>query len=261
MKMRFEHRLLEPNFRIGNIITVNVTRDKGYKHSYKNGRANCGFVYVLKGALVESFLDGTCEGEIKIEPGEVLFVPNGSKYIGIYDEDNTEVKIVQFDIISGELPGYLSSPVKIELNGVTDYIESFFSDTGKGGGRHPFYYLSLAYDLLWRIDEQYSGIPRKFKRLRPALREISEHFLKNEQVSYYAELCEMSEVNFRRSFREYTGSSPVDYRNGLRLENARTLLQSGEYNVTEAAELSGFSNLSFFIRLYKKKFGYTPKKE
>jgi len=71
----------------------------------------------------------------------------------------------------------------------------------------------------------------------------------------------MSEVNFRRLFREYTGMSPIDYRNDLRLKNARAMLASGEYNVTEAAEASGFSNLPFFIRLYKKKFGHTPKKE
>jgi len=68
-------------------------------------------------------------------------------------------------------------------------------------------------------------------------------------------------VNFRRLFRGYTGSSPIEYRNDLRLSSARAKLQSGEYNVTEAAESCGFSNLSFFIRLYKKKFGYTPKQE
>ena len=71
----------------------------------------------------------------------------------------------------------------------------------------------------------------------------------------------MSEVNFRRTFGEYLGISPVDYRNDLRLTEAQKKLTSGEYNVTEAANSVGFSNLSFFIRLYKKKFGHTPKSE
>ena len=52
-----------------------------------------------------------------------------------------------------------------------------------------------------------------------------------------------------------------DYRNDIRLTHARSKLQSGEYNVSEAAFDSGFSNLSFFIRLYKKKYGHTPKNE
>ena len=71
----------------------------------------------------------------------------------------------------------------------------------------------------------------------------------------------MSEANFRRRFREYIGVSPIDYRNDIRLTHAKNKLQSGEYNVSEAAYESGFTNLSFFIRLYKKKYGHTPKKE
>lgn len=47
----------------------------------------------------------------------------------------------------------------------------------------------------------------------------------------------------------------------LRLSRAQAILQSKELNVAETAEACGFSNLSFFIRLYKKHFGHTPKKE
>ena len=57
------------------------------------------------------------------------------------------------------------------------------------------------------------------------------------------------------------GLSPVEYRNNLRLQSAKLKLESGEYNVSETAEACGFSNLSFFIRLYKKTYGCTPKKQ
>ena len=102
---------------------------------------------------------------------------------------------------------------------------------------------------------------KKYKKLQPALTEMIECYNENKKVSYYAELCDMSEANFRRLFREYMGISPIDYRNDIRLIHAKNKLQSGEYNVSEAAYESGFSNLSFFIRLYKKKYGYTPKNE
>ena len=94
-----------------------------------------------------------------------------------------------------------------------------------------------------------------------ALERMEEHFQEKDTVAQWALLCEMSEVHFRRVFRDYTGQGPVEYRNRLRLERARELLQSGEYNVSEAAFACGFSNLSFFIRLYKKRFGNTPKQE
>lgn len=105
----------------------------------------------------------------------------------------------------------------------------------------------------------YDKIPPKYRKLQPALAEMVEFLNENKKISYYSELCSMSEANFRRLFREYMGMSPIEYRNDIRLTSAKNKLQSGEYNVSEAAYESGFTNLSFFIRLYKKKYGHTPK--
>jgi transcriptional regulator GlxA family with amidase domain len=69
----------------------------------------------------------------------------------------------------------------------------------------------------------------------------------------------MSETAFRRSFREYTGLSPVEYRNKLRMEEADRLIRSGEYSVREAAEAVGCFNGSFFAKTYKSYFGHTPR--
>lgn len=258
--MRYEHNLSAPKFTVHNIDTVNATRNKDYKYSYKNGRSKHGFVYITHGSLDECFLDKEY-GEIPIRSGEVIFIPKDVRYIGYYREDNTEVKIVQFDISEGELPEYLRAPMKIDIPNLCEMIDAFFDPVRSNASRHPFYYLSNMYYLLWNIDEHYTKIPTKYKKLRPALYELSESYYKSEPISYYSELCQMSEANFRRVFREYTGMSPIEYRNDLRLSNAKAMLSSLQYNVTEAAEACGFSNLSFFIRLYKNKFGYTPKKE
>ncbi len=85
------------------------------------------------------------------------------------------------------------------------------------------------------------------------------NMLDNSYIDY-AKLCDMSEVCFRRYFKEFTGKSPIEYRNDTRLNNAKILLQSGQYTVSEVAEACGFSNLSFFTRLYKRKYGHTPKR-
>ena len=182
-------------------------------------------------------------------------------YTGTYTEDGTQVKIIQFDLIHGELPPYLSKPVKIGIPRAHEWIEPFFQRVEERDFCHPFYYLSCLYGLLWQIDENCVSIPQKYKKLRPALSEMPKDWRKNRKIAYYAELCDMSESAFRRLFREYMGVSPIDYRNDLRLTHAKNKLQSGEFNVSDAAYDSGFSNLSFFIRLYKKKYGHTPKKE
>ena len=50
----------------------------------------------------------------------------------------------------------------------------------------------------------------------------------------------------------------MQYRNQLRIKHATMLLSDGEYTVAEVAELSGFSSVNYFCRLYKKIVGKTP---
>lgn len=258
--MKYQYYLQEPTFRIGDIDTQNVQRPKNYTYSIRDGRKKNGFIYVVNGKMCFSFHCGTIE-KLDAMKGELLFIPYGCSHTSSYLEENTKVKIIQFDLISGNLPDYLNTPTKITLPNAAELVESCFHSVEDNIPYHPFYHLSCLYRLLWKIDESYTKIPTKYKKLQAALAEISEYYTQNEKVSYYADLCDMSEANFRRLFREYTGMSPIDYRNDIRLIRARNKLQSGEYNVSEAAIESGFSNLSFFIRKYKEKYGYTPKKE
>lgn len=258
--MKFQYYLQEPIFQVCNIDVQNISRPKNHKHSFKTGREKHGFIYTKSGKMVDSFqknsVDVLCAAK-----GELVFIPQGSIYTGTYAEENTKIQLIQFDLASGELPEYLSAPTKIDLPNAYELIEAFFKPIENHTSCHPFYYLSCIYKLLWEIDKNYATLPNKYKKLQPALTEIIECRNENKKVAYYADLCNLSEPYFRKLFMEYTGMSPIDYRNDIRLSNARNKLQSGEYNVSETAELCGFSNLSFFIRLYKKKYGHTPKSE
>lgn len=258
--MRFQYWSEKPLFTVWDIDVVNVTRDKNFSHSYRSGRIKHGFIYTVRGEICYTFVLGEAK-RICAKAGELIFIPKSCAYTGTYLENGTQIKIVQFDIADGTLPEYLSSPGKIELPDAGKLIERFFIPNQNGLTAHAFYYLSCIYELLWKIDGAYSSIPRRYKKLHTALGEMSERYYEDRPVSHYAALCGMSEVNFRRLFREYTGKSPIAYRNAIRLENAAVLLGSGEYNVSEVAEACGFSNLSFFTRLYKRKYGHTPKNE
>lgn len=257
--MRYEYKLERPNFTVKNIDILNVARSRGFTHIHKDGRMKHGIIFTASGTMKYDML--SLGESYYVKRGELIFIPKDCVYSGTYFDDNTEIKIVQFDIEGEAIPQYMKSPGIIDIPEVAKMIEEFFNPIKNHVQGHPFYYLSCLYDLLWRIDESFHLLPSKYKKLGAALTELTEYYYKNEKVSYYAELCEMSEVNFRRLFREYTGCSPIEYRNDIRLNEAKIKLLSGEYNVSEVAEITGFSNLSFFIRLYKKKFGYTPKKE
>lgn len=255
--MHSEFNTPNTNFLIENIDFVSVKRDKNYRHSYKNGRSKHGFIYILKGKMRDEFM-GEDITSLELKAGDLIFIPKGCSYFGNYLEDDTEIRIIQFDILNKQLPQYLLRPIKIDYFGEGDEFLTIFDSKNN---EHPFFNLSCIYRLLWQIDKMHQGIPKKYRKLKTALKELKEHFYENMPISYYAELCDMSEVNFRRLFKEYTSKTPIEYRNELRLEAARARILSGEYNISEASESCGFSNLSFFIRLYKRKYGHTPKTE
>ncbi|MFT8929091.1 MAG: helix-turn-helix transcriptional regulator [Sporolactobacillus sp.] len=64
-------------------------------------------------------------------------------------------------------------------------------------------------------------------------------------------------MNYCRVFKALTGKSTTEYVNALRLEHAARLLKSG-MTVTEAAFSSGFDNLNYFSRRFRRDYGITP---
>jgi len=53
--------------------------------------------------------------------------------------------------------------------------------------------------------------------------------------------------------------SPVEFIRFLRLQHSAKLLNKSEINVSEAAFKSGFNDLSYFTKCFKKQFGITPR--
>ena len=67
----------------------------------------------------------------------------------------------------------------------------------------------------------------------------------------------MSPFHFSRIFREFTGRPPHAYLLKVRLARAAEQLRDG-VGVTETCFATGFSNLSHFIRLFRRTFGVSP---
>ena len=61
-----------------------------------------------------------------------------------------------------------------------------------------------------------------------------------------------------RCFRQTFGLSPFEYLRNHRLQMSMQLLQDGEVNVTQAALMVGYTNLSYFAKAFKSIFGIAP---
>jgi AraC family transcriptional regulator len=68
----------------------------------------------------------------------------------------------------------------------------------------------------------------------------------------------LSPYHFARSFRATTGMTPHAFVTEHRLMVARDLLLRGGTSVTEVAFAVGFSNVSHFRRLFRRRYGLTP---
>lgn len=256
--MNFCYMPTEEPFLVGNISFLDVTRQKGFQNRFPDGRAQHSFIYTRKGAIQYGFHDSET---ITAPAGELIFIPKGTIHTTTYLEPENMAEIAQFDITEGSLPSFLSIPSIIEIDNADEIFTSCYTEIKSATNVIPVFFVYKMYELIWNVSKQMPRIPYKFRKLQPVLKEMKTHFSDNHKISYYADIANMSESGFRKIFSDYTGISPIEYRNRIRLENARMLLKSGEYRIEEAASTVGFTNLSFFCRSYKRLFGHSPGKE
>ena len=96
------------------------------------------------------------------------------------------------------------------------------------------------------------------KEMEAATQFFNEHFTENISVEDYALSRHMSTCWFIRSFKRYNGVTPMQYIVNLRITNAKTLLRTTTYSVSEVAAVVGYENPLYFSRLFKKQTGLPP---
>jgi AraC family transcriptional regulator len=91
-----------------------------------------------------------------------------------------------------------------------------------------------------------------------AVREtLEKQFAEPHSLGALARSVGMSPFQFSRVFRRLTGMPPHQYLLRVRLDAAGRMLRGGA-SVTDACFDTGFSSLSHFIRLFKRRTGRTP---
>ena len=76
----------------------------------------------------------------------------------------------------------------------------------------------------------------------------------------FGEQFHLSEKYISRYFKEHFHITLSQYVTYLRLEHAKQMLQETDISVTEVAMQSGYQNISYFIRSFKKTYGVSPLK-
>lgn len=73
------------------------------------------------------------------------------------------------------------------------------------------------------------------------------------------EMADLSESRFRKLFKSQVGKSPSDYLRDIRMTTAARKLLISNDNINSISYEVGFEDTNYFIRVFKKSFGLTPR--
>lgn len=95
-------------------------------------------------------------------------------------------------------------------------------------------------------------------RVKKAINYISENYASSITVKDIAQMVGLNTVYFGALFKNESGMLLNQYLTLTRINHAENMLQNGECNVSEAAERSGYKDLSHFRKQFKLVKGYSP---
>ncbi len=99
---------------------------------------------------------------------------------------------------------------------------------------------------------------KSLEKMKTILKYVEEHYTDHITIDDMAALTYYSKSHFMKFFKSHMGTGFIEYLNDYRLTMSERLLRSSDDPVTEIAEKCGFDNLSYFNRIFKRKYGQAP---
>ncbi|MBE6597621.1 MAG: helix-turn-helix transcriptional regulator [Ruminococcaceae bacterium] len=111
-------------------------------------------------------------------------------------------------------------------------------------------------DLLNKLNN--TPYTKKDNRLLKAKEYLDVNFKEKSCLDGAADICQISRRRFNDVFRVYIGVTPNQYVTSKKIEHAKELLALGYLTVSDISELSGFSDIYYFSKIFKQQTGITP---
>lgn len=103
----------------------------------------------------------------------------------------------------------------------------------------------------------------EFSNQNNAISQVIDYIRKNLKedinLKHLSDKACMSTTSFYRFFKRELGMSPIEFVLSEKIKNAKKLLKNPSIQINEVCYMSGFEDANYFIRLFKKYEGVTPK--
>lgn len=219
-------------------------------------RLSNGFLLVDKGSCRYEWE----EGSAGLSHGGLLYLPSICRRAVTITEREFSFYRLKFtlrELGSGEELVFSDQPVFI-TDAAGQHLFDLCADMVKTtvSRRNHLRSTALLYEFLSAVSTL--GQRNGESRIAPALACIETRCTQEIRVEALAEMCYLSQAQLFRLFRAETGTTPIRYRNRLRIERAREMLEDPELSVGEIAANLGFESLYYFSRIFHSHTGISP---
>ena len=204
---------------------------------------------------------------LEVSENQLVYTAKGSEYMVEFhgtDPSREDTVVIHFQMTDRQNRDISASPIPMVcLSGVDSLLAHSIDQLVQECRNNMVCYPTLCgelYKILALIcQKQKRRITRdKYACIRPGIQMLEQD--SNLSLSEIAAKCGVSDCYFRRLFQQYSGESPIHFRQRLRIERAKQLLLSDEqYTVSEVAQELGFADVYHFSKTFKKYCGHSPK--
>lgn len=246
------------------ITVLSGIRPSGRSSDHSYGRKKHGILFIFFGEASFYCEDGK---NLVASDKELVFIPKGMRYRMKYSAPSTKYVLVNFDTVdTGDAEqGYFDRITVLgkddELSRIAKIMLSFELCEANRTVASSLRKKELFYRLLGCVcsldgaDFEELDVASKISE---GVQLLKLTYLENLPITKFSDACHLNVNTFRNLFNKQFGMSPVKYRNKLRLERARELLQEESFTIAEVAYASGFENVGYFCRYYRSVYNETP---
>jgi AraC-like DNA-binding protein len=232
------------------IIDVLKIKRNGAGESSQSEKRPIGYLSCRLSGFSEIMVDGKT---LRLDTEQYLICPPFAEYTQYYYKE---------ELITVHLEFAKNPPDEIEIiyNTSPEVKKLFFELHTLWTEKQPGYIYkckAVVYNILYLF--QTFDCKKMNSRIRPSMDYLYTNYLSSDfSIDEMIARSFMSAAYFRRFFRELYGCSIVEFVKKLRIEQAKSLLESRRYTVGQIALMTGFSDEKYFSLVFRKTVGCAP---
>ncbi|CAG7608789.1 HTH-type transcriptional activator RhaS [Paenibacillus solanacearum] len=121
------------------------------------------------------------------------------------------------------------------------------------------HFLNLLQWLCDWLDSKLQHEDQTARLIMDSMQYIREHHTQQLEREKLARMASLSPSYYSKMFKRYSGYTPMEYMNKVRLDQAKQLLRSSREPISKIAREVGFQDPLYFTRLFAREIGMSPR--